>query len=130
MIPWNNYKTEAKNRGALAMEVFVVETTPTSNMDEVKQRLPEHLAYQAEKEATGQLMFAGPLSDASGEFMNASGMIIYRAQTIEQARELADQDPMHKYGARTYTIKRWLINEGSLQMNVKLSAQSVTLTPE
>jgi len=34
---------------------------------------------------------------------------------------------MHAGGARAYRIRRWLINEGSLQLDVRLSAQSVRL---
>ena len=72
-------------------------------------------------------MFAGPLSDLSGDQMEGAGMIIYQTNSLEQAREIAEQDPMHVSGARIFTLRRWLINEGSLQLGLKLSAQSVNL---
>ena len=60
------------------------------------------------------LVFAGPLSDVSGEYLSGEGLIIYRAATLTEADILAAADPMHAEGCRTYTLKRWLINEGHI----------------
>ncbi|EAQ64289.1 hypothetical protein MED121_19469 [Marinomonas sp. MED121] len=127
MLSWLAYKNEAKARGALALECYMLISLPTQEGALVKQHLADHLAYQAKQEAEGKLMFAGPLSDLSGEYMEGAGMIIYRTQTLDEARKIADQDPMHLHGARTYSLRRWLINEGSMQLDLKLSAQSVKL---
>lgn len=124
---WKNYKAEAKARGALAHELYVVQSTPTGSPEDVRAVLPEHLAYQAEQEAAGRLFMAGPMSDETGDQMQGVGLIIYRAASLEEARALAEADPMHAKGARSFTIRRWLINEGSLSLSVKLSAQSVGL---
>jgi uncharacterized protein YciI len=125
---WEEYKSEAKGRGALAMELYVVRTKPAGNMDLVKATLPDHLAYQKLQEASGALVMAGPVSDVSGEQMQAEGMIIYRAVDLNAARALADGDPMHSTGARTYEIRKWLVNEGSLNFAVSLSSQSVKVS--
>jgi hypothetical protein len=127
MVAWNDYKNEATRRGALALECYVVVSVPSNDLALVKQNLGVHLAYQAQQEALGNLMFAGPLSDLSGDQMEGAGMIIYQTNSLALARQIADQDPMHLSGARTYTLKRWLINEGSFQLGIKLSAQSVKL---
>ena len=127
MPNWSEYKAEAKSRGALAMELFVVKTSPSDNMDLVKATLPDHLAYQKRMEAAGSLVLAGPVSDLTGEQMQAEGMIIYRAHDLNAARALADADPMHAVGARTYEIRKWLVNEGSLNFGISLSSQSVTI---
>ncbi len=128
MPSWEDYKVQAKTRGALALELFVVETTPAGSLGTVQENLPAHLQYQRDLESAGKLAFAGPLSDLSGNEMQGCGMIIYRADTIEEARQLASDDPMHRSGARSHTLRRWLINEGSLSLNVGLSTQSVTLS--
>ncbi len=127
MPKWEDYKSEAKSRGALAMELFVVRSTPTGDKDLFKATLPAHLAYQKEMEAAGALVMAGPVSDASGEMMEAEGMIIYRAADLDAARAIADADPMHHAGARSYEVRKWLVNEGSLSFTVSLSSQSVAL---
>jgi len=126
MVAWVEYKAAAQQRGALALELYVVESS-AERPEQLQATLPAHLAYQAEREADGSLVFAGPLSDDSGEQMNGSGLIVYRAPSLQAARALADADPMHANGTRSYRLRRWLVNEGSLTLQVKLSAQRVTL---
>jgi len=127
MPAWNDYKAAAKERGSLAMELYVVTTKPVKPPEALQATLPDHLAYQAEQESQGNLVFAGPLSDESGTQMQGEGMIIYRAASLDDAKALADGDPMHAGGVREYTIRKWLVNEGSLTLDIKLSAQSISL---
>lgn len=126
MPKWDDYKNEAKSRGSLAMELFVVRTKPADDIELVKATLPDHLAYQKKMESAGSLFLAGPVSDESCEMMQAEGMIIYRATDLAEARALADADPMHANGARTYEIRKWLINEGNLNFSLSLSSQTVS----
>lgn len=128
MPKWNEYKQIAKERGALALELYVVNTRPVSPDADIKGALPDHLAYQARLEASGHLAFAGPVSDSSGEEMTGEGMIIYRAASLEDARALASDDPMHKNGVRTFTIRRWLINEGSFNLSIGLSGKTINFS--
>ena len=128
MVAWNDYKAQAKARGALALELYVAHSTPAKAPEDVKASLPDHLAYQAELERTGKLAFAGPMSDETGEHMEGVGLIIYRAASLEEARALADADPMHLSGARSYVMRRWMINEGSLTLQVGLSTGSNALS--
>lgn len=125
MPAWNDYKKSAKERGSLALELYVVESTPAMTPEDLQANLPAHLEYQKSQEMTGALAFAGPLSDLTGELMQGSGMIVYRAESMAAARELADADPMHISGARTYVMRKWMINEGSLSLTVGLSTNQV-----
>jgi len=125
MPEWSEYKKAAEERGSLACELYAIVSTPAKSPEDLKENLPAHLAYQAELEHRGNLVMAGPLSDLTGKAMEGVGMIIYRAESLTAATVLADDDPMHKTGTREYTIRRWLVNEGSFQLDIKLSAQSV-----
>ena len=127
-MKWGDYKSQAKDRGALALELYVAQSTPAKAPEDVKASLPDHLAYQAKLETKGALAFAGPMSDESGEEMQGMGLIIYRAESLEAARALAEADPMHKSGARSFTLRRWMINEGSLRLDVGLSTKGVVLS--
>ncbi len=127
MPAWTEYKQAAVERGSLALELYAVVSTPVKPPETLKKNLPGHLAYQAEQEQKGNLVMAGPLSDLTGELMEGVGMIVYRAESLEAATALAEADPMHQTGTRSYTIRRWLVNEGSFQLDIKLSAQSVRL---
>ncbi len=128
MADWAEYKSGAKKRGSLALELFVVVSTPVKSPEEVKAVLPDHLAYQKQQEDAGKLFLAGPLSDETGEQMQGKGMIIYRAESLTEARQIAEQDPMHQKQAREFTLRRWLVNEGSLQLDLKLTGQRVSLS--
>lgn len=121
MVEWTEYRDTAAARGALALEVFIVESTPAGDPAAVKATLPDHLAYQREMEQQGRLVLAGPMSDATGNEMQGQGMIVYRAASMEDARLMAEADPMHARGARSFTLRKWLINEGNLTLNVGLS---------
>jgi len=127
MPSFSEYKEIARSRGALAYEVFVVESTPIVGPDDLQQTLPAHLEYQQTLEAQGALAFAGPLSDTEGEAMSGGGLIVYRAESFAAARALADADPMHRDGKRSYTLRRWLINEGSITVSLALSSQTLSL---
>ncbi|MES0882543.1 YciI family protein [Roseibium sp. SCP14] len=128
MPKWTDYKRIAKERGALALELYVVNSVPAGPDVDLPGTLPDHLAYQARLEQEGKLVFAGPVSDFSGEDMNGEGMIVYRAASLEDARALAAEDPMHKKGVRSFTIRRWMINEGSFTLNIGLSTGKVDLS--
>lgn len=128
MVAWNDYKAEAKSRGALALELYVVESTPAKPPEQVKAVLADHLAYQAQMEREGKLALAGPMSDESGEEMRGTGMIVYRAESLEAARAMTEADPMHATRTRTFVLRRWLINEGSLNLSVGLSTGSAVLS--
>ena len=127
MVAWLDYKAAAQKRGSLALEWYVVISTPVVSAQLLKEQLPAHLAYQSQLEENGSLAFAGPLSDPSGDEMQGMGMIVYQAESLDAARVLAEADPMHASGARKFTLQRWLVNEGGLSLNIKLSAQKISL---
>lgn len=128
MPDWTTYKESAKDRGALALELYAVESTPIADEQALKSALPAHLDYQRMLEAAGKLFLAGPLSDDTGALMEGSGLIIYRCDSLEEANALAENDPMHANNARKFRLRRWLVNEGSPQLSTALSSQSVTLS--
>lgn len=128
MPAWDEYKAAAKERGSLAFELYVVESTPAKSPDDLKANLPNHLAYQAKLEADGRLFLAGPMSDPTGEQMLGTGLIIYRASSMEDARKIAEGDPMHSTGTRTFVLRKWMINEGSLSLSLSLSHQKIAVS--
>ena len=127
-MKWADYKKQAKDRGALALELYVAQSVPAKGPEDVKASLPAHLAYQARLEAGGALAFAGPMSDETGEEIQGMGLIVYRAASFDAAQALAQADPMHQSGARTFTLRRWMINEGSIALNVGLSTKTIALS--
>jgi hypothetical protein len=75
-----------------------------------KANRPEHLAYL---ESLGDtLVFAGPFTEADGETMNGS-LIVVEAPTLDAARAIIEGDPFAKAGIfAEVDIRpwRWSIN--------------------
>jgi uncharacterized protein YciI len=116
---------EQLTESMLRNELYVVTTKPARS-PQTKALLPSHLEHQIKLEREGKLFGAGPIYE-DGEDVPVAGMIVLRAANFEEARMLADTDPMHKHGARTYTLQRWLMNEGSLTVTMRFSDQSLVI---
>ncbi len=127
MPSWNEYKKTAKERGALAMELYIVESNLVVSPAEMLEHLPAHLEYQKQMEAEGKLFLAGPLSDTSGTEMSGNGMIVYKTSSMEDAILIAENDPMHIAKIKEFTVRSWLVNEGSLSFSLSLSKQQVVI---
>ncbi len=50
-----------------------------------------------------------------------------RSKDFAEAKAIADSDPFHKAGLRTYTLRRWTVNEGSYSIRVNYSDQSYAI---
>jgi uncharacterized protein len=105
---------------SLRMQLYVVTSTANS-LEAVKQMLPEHRAYLKELEERNVLFGAGPLWTDDGEYFEGDGMLIYRAASVAEATAIAQADPMHKSNARTFKVRPWLLNDGSITIRVTLS---------
>jgi uncharacterized protein YciI len=103
--------------------LYVITTVPCAPREEMMKHIDAHLDRQVELEQKGIMFGAGPLFDADDSDRPVAGMIIVRADSMEHAREIADGDPMHIHGVRTYTIQRWRMNEGSFNVTISYSTQ-------
>ncbi len=124
---WSEYREIARGRGALAFQLFIVDSKANATPEEMQKILPRHLSYQKEMETAGKLFLAGPVSDDTGTAMSGGGLIIYRAADLDEAHTLAANDPMHKEGGRTFSVRAWLVNEGALNFQLRLSEQKAVL---
>lgn len=114
------------NANKLGKQLWVIMSRAVAAPDDVaKHRLP-HLEHQVRLEKAGILFGAGPLSNPEGERAGI-GLIIIRAGSAEEAKRIADSDPMHSSGARTYTLYQWSLNEGRLNISIDFSDQSYRL---
>jgi uncharacterized protein YciI len=62
---------------------------------------PAHLDYLDKLYKENKVVMAGPFADKKG------GMVIYRADSAEEAKALAEADPFVVEGARTLELREW-----------------------
>jgi len=122
-IPTN---VDPSTKRFLGKEMYLVVTRPVRS-PEIEKRLSDHLAHQVELERRGILFAAGPLYPR-GSNVPEAGMFVLRASSFEEAEAIAQQDPLHKAGLRTFTLQKWRVNEGSVTFTVNYSDQTVKIT--
>ena len=89
---------------------------------------PLHLAHVADLERRGILFLAGPFVDDVENKPQGPGMIIVRAATRDDAARIADADPYHVQGYRTYRLQKWRLSEGSFQLRVRIQDEAAELS--
>ncbi|MEY8098044.1 YciI family protein [Falsihalocynthiibacter sp. S25ZX9] len=112
---------KAASTGMLHKDLYVVMTTPTNGIGPVMENLGPHLEHQVEMEKSGRMFAAGPLWDDDETTWHGEGMFVIRAKSLAHAREIAESDPMHKSGARSFTVRPWMLNEGSVSVRLDYS---------
>lgn len=117
-MPWNDLVTWSQQHDLLALRLYVVMSQPTNGLGAVLENLDPHVAYQTRLENEGVMFAAGPLADDAEEQWNGEGLFVYRAKSRAEATEIAENDPMHKSGARRFTVRSWMLNEGSYNVRV------------
>ena len=90
--------------------------------ERVQDVLLEHYRWIIALEKTGSVFASGPLTSKAGG--PGVGMTVLRADSFEQAEELAAGDPFVASGAFGFRIERWQINEGRLSVSVDFSDQT------
>ncbi len=109
------------SKGMLQKQLFVVFTKPTNGMGPVMENIEEHLKFQVSLEQRGIMLGAGPFWADDEHTWNGEGMVIIRADSLDYAREIAATDPMHSSGARSFTVRPWLLNEGRITVEIDFS---------
>ena len=107
--------------GMLQKQLYAVFTRPTGGMGPVMENIEAHLAFQVQLERDGIMFGAGPFWADNEVDWNGEGMVIIRADSLAHAREIAASDPMHASGARSFEVRPWLLNEGTLTIKIDYS---------
>lgn len=117
----------AASKGMLQKQLYVVFTKPVSGMGPVMAQLSVHLEYQMKLERDGIMFGAGPFWTDDEQKWEGEGMVVIRAKSIAEARAIAAADPMHSSGARSFTVRPWLLNEGTVTLQINYSSGKVNV---
>lgn len=116
------------SKGMLQRQLYAIFTTPTDGLGPVFANIEEHLQFQVQLEQDGILYAAGPMWTDDEENWEGEGLVVVKATSRAEAIEIAERDPMHKAGARTFRVRPWLINEGSVTITLNNSSQTFTVS--
>jgi uncharacterized protein len=79
--------------------------------DEIDRLQEQHLAHLQELREHGPMVLSGPFDDQVDESLR--GLSIFRC-SIEEARDLMDQDPMVQVGWLAVDVFTWLMPKGAV----------------
>jgi len=78
----------------------------------LQQLQKEHLAHLTRMGESGKMVLAGPFGEQDD--VGQRGACIYRTATKEEAKQLAEQDPMVKAGRLRANVMAWYTEKGYL----------------
>jgi len=83
------------------MTEFMVLTSIVGSRERSAPFREAHFNYMASLKKEGKLVIAGRFADGGG------GGYILKAGGVDEAKAIADADPYHSSGVRSYTIREW-----------------------
>jgi uncharacterized protein YciI len=101
----------------LGKKFWIIETHGVPGAAPAPEMMRKHLERQIALEKSGILFAAGPVMGGEAPY----GMIVVRATSREEAKKIADGDPMHAAKLRTYVLREWQINEGHVSVKLNFS---------
>lgn len=115
------------SRAMLQKQLYAIFTVPAGGIEPILAGMEEHLAFQVSLEAEGVLFAAGPMWSDDERSWEGDGLVVVRAGSLAEAVAIAERDPMHRSGARRFTVRPWMINEGTVTIRLDHSSQTFKL---
>ncbi len=116
------------SKGMLQRQLYAIFTTPNDGLGPVFAVIEEHLKFQVQLERDGILYAAGPMWTDDEQSWEGEGLVIVKAASRAEAVAIAERDPMHKSGARSFRVRPWLINEGTVTITLNNSNQTFSFS--
>lgn len=122
-MPLSVDDVKAASSAMLQKQLYAIFTVPTGGIEQILDGLEEHLGFQMQLEREGLLFAAGPMWSDDERDWNGDGLVVVRAASRSEAIGIAERDPMHRSGARRFTVRPWMINEGTMTVKLDMSSQ-------
>lgn len=91
----------------------MLEMRGTPELDEARRQA---FVYLWQLEEQSKLLLAGPFEEGTPR---QEGMMLLNVDSMEEAHAIAADEPMHKAGWRTNTVRSFALNEGLLVDSVR-----------
>jgi uncharacterized protein YciI len=103
------------------MQFFTITMTPTERWSENNEEdWNRHFAWLEDCEHRNITVFGGRINPDNDPAAGVHGLHVIRAQSREEAEEIAAAEPYAARGLRTNVVNHWDIKEGSLTLSVTL----------
>ncbi len=112
------------SKAMLQKQLYAIFTKAENGLGPVFACIEDHLNFQVSLEKEGVLYAAGPMWTDDEASWEGEGLVVVRAASREAAIAIAERDPMHKSGARSFSVRPWMINEGSTTVRLDFSSQT------
>ena len=109
----------------LKQRLFVAFSTAKATAEQMLPHVADHLEYMNGLEAEGLLFGSGPFIRHG--VLLGDGLTILQTGTIEEARDLMENEPLIKLGLRTFDLRPWELREGQITVTLNLSTSSFDL---
>ncbi|WP_321967845.1 YciI family protein [Burkholderia cepacia] len=86
--------------------------------------LSAHLEWAIRAEQRGELFASGPFDARDAAPGTAGGMSIVRASSVQEAEQILSSDPFIREGVFKAEVRKWILMEGSVTVNVRFSNQT------
>ena len=113
----NEAKQFAASMDMVVYHIYLFKKGPTWSPDEtpeVEALQAAHLANLKRLGEMGKLVLNGPLLDSFAESGEIRGIGVLKTETMAEARQLLDTDPMVKSGRLVYEVHAWMVGKGIL----------------
>ena len=112
-------------RGEMIKKEFFIMHRRSAAPERKKSVVLEHFRWIVELEKQGRILMTGGIFLEDGT--QTEGLTIFRADTWQEAEELAASDPVVQCGADTFYIERFRLGGGRISLTVDFSDQSFRL---
>jgi len=111
----------AELSGLLGRDYWLILSAPVAGTGQaaIDTHVREHVRWLLRLERDGVLFLSGPLLSGPGTGPG-SGATVIRAADQDAARSVAERDPFVRAGLRTFTVHRWRLNEGCVDVRISL----------
>lgn len=80
---------------------FVILLSTVEGTSTSEELIRAHVAFLRKLDAQGKLVMCGPFTNHKG------GMIIIKAPSFEEAKQISEDDPFVRAGVRTVEVRSW-----------------------
>jgi uncharacterized protein YciI len=74
---------------------------PMRDLEKSQELRPAHVEFLDQKSQEGKIFARGRFADGAG------GLVVYRADSLEEAKKIASSDPYVMHGARSLELHEW-----------------------